>query len=544
MNMIQTRRKKAAVLVLMAVLLLAGAGFRFYDTGRSLYEKIQLFSEILRQINRDYVDEKDPTELIDNAIKGMVSGLDPHTTYLSADEFEKWNQSYEGYSGIGIAFDIIRQKITVMSVFREGPSDRAGLMPGDRIVAINGKSVVGMKRDDVPLKLMGPRGSMVTISVERRGWDRLKDFTIVRDEIHVESIPFAFMIKPGIGYINIDRFSSTTGSELEEKLNKLENLGMRSLIIDLRQNGGGYLDAAVDVVDKFLPGNRRIVFTQGRISESYREFFSTAQTTHPMIPVIVLIDRISASASEIVAGALQDWDRALIVGETSFGKGLVQSQYRFRDGSTLLMTTAKYYTPTGRLIQRPFDDKSQEEYYTEVWNDSLRQTRDKNISENREVFYSKILNRRVYGGGGITPDIFFNTRQDTVSQIVRRMIFHPERLFYTFVEDYLKDPLDSDMELNEFIKTYHPNGKVRQHFLAHVRKHGFEITDEEYTRNQSLILFMLKQTIANKVWGDEARYKVQVLRDYPLLESLDYMAAAEQLLAKAYSQTAVAGQSH
>ena len=519
--------------VLLSMFFLSGTPKFLYDSGRTLYDKIELFSQILRTIQNDYIDEKSSQELLENAIQGMVSHLDPHTTYMSSDQFNKWNQNFEGYSGIGISFDVIRKKITIMSVTADGPSDKAGLRPGDRIVAIDNQSAVGIKRDDVPLKLMGPKGTKVEVTVERKGWDETKNFIIVRDEIHVESVPYALMVKPDMGYMKIIRFSSTTGEEVEKKLLQLRSQGMKQLILDLRQNGGGYLESAVEVSDKFLPGGKRIVYTKGRMQASFREYFATDRATHPLIPVIVIIDRASASASEIVAGALQDWDRALIVGETSFGKGLVQSQYRFHDGSALLMTTAKYYTPTGRLIQRPFDDKSFEEYYTEVMIDSLRKNMENDRS--RPVFQSKILKRKVYGGGGITPDVFLSSEKDTSSQLIRRMLFYPQRLFYTFVEDYLKDPSEMKMELNDFLKNYEPNGKVMQHFLNHIRGSGFKISNQEFIQNSREIQFFLKQTIAEKIWGDEARYKVQILNDHQLLETLGYFLEAESLLKKAYS---------
>ena len=210
---------------------------------------------------------------------------------------------------------------------------------------------------------------------------------------------------------------------------------MRRLVIDLRQNGGGYLEAAVEVVDQFIPGGKRIVYTQGRIEDSFREYFSTYSALAPHIPVLVMIDRASASASEIVAGALQDWDRALIMGETSFGKGLVQRQYMLRDGSALLMTTARYYTPSGRMIQRPYGDKSHEEYYTEIFDDSQRDRLSHDISRPR--MNTLILQRQVLGGGGITPDILFSTDADTISDIIRRLVYHPDRLIFSFVNLYM-----------------------------------------------------------------------------------------------------------
>jgi carboxyl-terminal processing protease len=361
---------------------------------------------------------------------------------------------------------------------------------------------------------MGPKGSSVEVTVERTGWTRPKPYTLIRDEIHVKSVPYAFMLNNGIGYIGIIRFSSTTGRELEDALRKLEGLGMKQLILDLRFNTGGYLESAVDVVDRFLPGEKMIVYTKGRIQGSYREFFSTERNTHPIQPVIVLINRISASASEIVAGALQDWDRALVLGETSFGKGLVQSQYRFSDGSALLMTTARYYTPSGRLIQRSYSDKSSEEYYSEIADDSLREQN--NQDRSRPAFKTKILNREVYGGGGITPDVFLTAKQDTFSPKIRELVFSSERPLYTFAEDYLKLHPEIKKDFNDFLWNFRLDPSALQRFLTTVRNLGLSLSSTDM------------------IWGDEARQKITLLRDRQLQESLSYFARAEGLLTQAY----------
>ena len=532
------KRKKSQKRIILGIffglsfILITGATTRLYNYGRSLYEKIELFSEIIVKIKNEYVEEKDPQELIEDAIKGVVSSLDPHTTYLSAEYFKQWNQNYDGYSGIGVTFDIVKDKITIMSVFDDGPSDKVGLMSGDRIVAIEGKSAIGMKRDEVPLTLMGPRGTKVEVTIERRDWDEGRNFIITRDRVHVQSIPFAFMINPGTGYIGIIRFSSTTVEELREALKKLEAQGMKQLILDLRSNGGGRLDAAVDVVDKFLPRNKRIVYTKGRVRGSFREFFSTDRSTHTIQPLIVILNRASASASEIVAGAMQDWDRGLILGETSFGKGLVQRQYPFKDGSALFMTTARYYTPSGRLIQRSYDDKSLEEYYLEIVNDSLRRVQ--GMDDSRPSFKTLILGRKVYGGGGITPDAFILSDNDTLTTVVRKIVTSPHRLLYTFSEEYVKYHPELEKDANHFIRNYQPDSKVLQQFLKHIRNNGLKITNEEFLRNKKDIQYFLKQSIATEIWGDEARYKVRMLRDKQLLEALKYFPQAQKLLTRAY----------
>ncbi|MBN2102970.1 S41 family peptidase [bacterium] len=527
------RRHHIFILFFISLLWITGATSYLYESGRSLYAKIELFSTIFRTIQEQYVDETDSQDLIENAIEGMVSSLDPHTMYFTKEKFQEWNQDFEGYSGIGIYFDVIRGKITILSVISGGPSDKVGLHTSDKIIGINGKSAIGIKRDEVPLKLKGPRGSQVEILVERKGWKNPKSFTIIRDEVHIESVPYSFMIQPQTGYINIARFSATTEKEFQDALEKLDAQGMQRLVLDLRQNGGGYLESAVKVVDRFLPGGHRIVYTKGRVKNTFREYFSTSRTSHAHLPLVVLIDRASASASEIVAGALQDWDRALIIGETSFGKGLVQGQFPMRDGSALLMTTARYYTPSGRMIQRPYDQKTHHEYFTEIFNDDRRDQLEEDTS--RPMKYTLILNRKVLGGGGIMPDIEFSVENDTLSDVIRRLVYSPERFFFTYVDLNMRSNLKTKIEFNDFLKSYHVNGNNLQKFLEYIRKQGFKISNREFVKNKKDIEFFLKLSMASVIWGDEARYKLQMTRDRQLMEALTHLSSSEKILKRAYA---------
>ncbi|MBN2415934.1 S41 family peptidase [bacterium] len=532
MKKLPGKNKTALILIALFCAVSTGATLRYYDSVRDIITTLKIFNEVFQRIQEDYVEETVGTELIQDAITGMISELDPHSRYLKPDYFSKFNQDYAGYSGIGITFDVIRNKITVMSVIPEGPSDRAGLMVGDRIVAINGESAVGLDKDEAPRYLMGPQGTKVTVGVDRAGFTQPREFTIIRDKVHVESIPYAFILRPGLGYIGIIRFSSTTGSELKKHLLDLTSKGMKELILDLRHNGGGYLDASAEVADRFLSKGKKIVYTKGRTSDSFREFYSSDELTFTDLPMIVMIDRFSASASEIVSGALQDWDRALVVGETSFGKGLVQSQYRFRDGSALFMTTARYYTPIGRQIQRPYDTMSLEDYYTQIVDDSLRRQWENDPA--RPTYTTKLLRRRVKGGGGITPDIFITAEPDTVSDVVRALVRHPQRLFFTFIEDYLNGNSKPTISLTSFLREYQPEPAMLQKFLGYIRETGFQISDQEYSASRRDIQYFLKQSLADQIWGDEARYKVQLLRDEQLIEALTYLPQAHRLLQAAY----------
>ena len=520
--------------LILLVLTVTGFSSQAYQSGRNLYRELELFHSVLRTIETNYVDEKDPHDLVLHAINGMITKLDPHTNYMTAEEFNQWNQRFEGYSGIGIYFDVLKDKITVLSVIRGGPSEMIGLRAGDRIIAINGESVIGIKRDDVPLKLMGPEGTEVTITVERTGVKQPFTYTVIRKAIHLESIPFTFVLKPDIGYINVTRFSSTTENEFSEALEKLEKEGINSLIIDLRNNGGGYMDASVKMVDHFLPGGKRIVYTKGRIPESYREFFSSERITKKPYPIIVMQNRSSASASEIVAGALQDWDRGLVVGEASFGKGLVQSQFQFDDGSALLVTTAKYHTPTGRVIQRSYSDKSFEEYYTEVYSDSFNQANREHT--NQPKYKTLLLQREVYGGGGITPDVFLTPDSDTLTTILGRLVLSPKRFFFSFAQQCSKKNPGIGKDFNLFLAEYQPDAETLNSFYSYVQSEGFEMTRTQFQENQEDIRFLLKQHLAAAIWGEEARYKTQMLRDKQLVEAVKYLPRAAELVQKAYGK--------
>ncbi len=507
--------------------LLAGPLFTtISQVAQNLYLKTKILTMVLDKVQRYYVDEVDPGQLVEDAIKGMLAGLDPHTVYLTKEDFDKWRVDFEGYHGIGISYDIIRNKITVLTVNEDGPACAAGLLPGDRIIKVNGESVVGIKREEVPLRLMGPAGSTVTITVERQSWDRPRDFTLTRRQITLASVPYAFMLQPEVGYVRIARFTGSTVNELDNALRTLFSQGMKRLILDLRGNSGGYLQAAEQVADRFLPGGKIIVYTRGRISTSRQEFISTDQTTVPVIPMVVLIDHASASGAEIVAGALQDWDRALLVGQTSFGKGLVQTEFPFQDGSALLVTTARYYTPSGRLIQREFARRSREEYFAEAGSqDQLGPEEEK-----PRPAYPTSLGRTVYGGGGITPDVLVKPETRQLSAAFRRLFFAQERFFYTFCEAYAASHPELDQNLERYLEEFTPPEQMCTAFLQHVRKSGFAFSDSEFQQNKADIQLALKRELAFIFWGDVGRYRVSIQSDNQLKVAVEQLPQAERLL--------------
>ncbi|MXW04696.1 MAG: S41 family peptidase, partial [Gemmatimonadetes bacterium] len=360
--------KYAILLVFVAVgsFLLGSAADRTIHAADNIFSSTRLLMGVLNLVNDNYVEEVQPGELIYAAIDGMLEVLDPHSSFLSKESFAEMGERFSGkFYGIGIEFDVLDGFLYVISVIDESPSEAVGLQSGDRIVRIDGESAIGIKHDEVRQKLRGEKGTRVDVTIERPGVDERFDVTITRDSIPIRSVRTSFMLEDRTGYIQLIRFAKTTSRELETALDRLQQEGMERLILDLRGNSGGYLDQAVEVSSKFIPEGRVIVKTMGRNRSSNQTFKSISGVNHREMPLVILLDHRSASASEIVAGAVQDWDRGVIAGTRSFGKGLVQTLFaepHLTDGSALKLTTARYYTPSGRMIQRDYKNKSFQEY--------------------------------------------------------------------------------------------------------------------------------------------------------------------------------------
>lgn len=324
-------------------------------SGDNLYDQLKKYEFIFNTAYKNYVEPVDAQKLTEAAIKGMLNELDVHSVYIPAEQMQKVDEDFEGsFDGIGVEFEIINDTITVISPLSGGPSDEAGIISNDKIIKVNGEDVIGIEQSEVPKKLKGPKGTFVEIDVKRAGETDLLHFKVMRDKIPNHSILTYFVINgTNIGYVLIERFAQTTHQELVNAVTELKSQGMKRLILDLRGNPGGLFDQAVDIADEFVPRGDTIVFTKGRRPDDIAYSLSTNRGSLESVPVIALIDEGSASASEIVSGCLQDLDRGLVVGETSYGKGLVQRQYKPGDGSAFRVTIAKYYTPSGRCIQRP-----------------------------------------------------------------------------------------------------------------------------------------------------------------------------------------------
>ena len=494
-----------------------------------LYRKLTTLQEIIGLVNEHYVDPVNWDEVMEGAFDGLLENLDPHSNFIPKERLATITEEFSGrFQGIGIEFDIIDDWITVIAPVVGSPSERVGLRPGDKIVEIDGASAFKFSQEQVLHTLRGPKGSVVNIMVRRAGQERPLSFTIVRDDIPIYSVLASIMLNERIGYILVNRFSSTTADEVEAALRELEEQGMTRLLIDLRNNSGGYLEQAVEIVDKFIGVEDTLVFTLGRKSTMDQVHLAHRRGTHPDYPIIVLINRGSASASEIVAGALQDLDRGLIVGETSFGKGLVQRQWRLNDGSALRVTVGRYYTPSGRLIQRPYGDGT-DQYYRDLFSRTSDPEVMDSLLETLPRYYTR-AGRTVYGGGGIMPDETIRWNLKLTDQTLR-LLNNPERLFYQYSEQLSLELAGQFANVGVFLTEYKLGESQREHVADWLRKNGEEVLEEPLVKDWPYIANLISSEAAGLLWDRDALYRVRLERDNQVREALKLFDQAQELLA-------------
>ena len=458
-----------------------------------------------------YVDETDADKLVESAIMGMLEELDPHSTYSNAEEVKKMNEPLQGnFDGIGIQFNIAEDTLFVIQPVSGGPSEKVGIRAGDRIIMVNDTLIAGVKMttDDITCRLKGPKGTKVDVKVVRRGVDEPISFTIKRDKIPVYSLDASYMITPKIGYIKINRFGATTYEEFMDALASLKGQGLQDLILDLQGNGGGYLNAAIDIANEFLGAGELIVYTEGRRNPR-REFFAKGDGKHQSGRLVVLVDEYSASASEIVAGAVQDWDRGVVVGRRTFGKGLVQRPIDLPDGSMIRLTVARYYTPAGRCIQKPYE--SIEKYNADLIE---RYNRGEMMSADSIHFPDSLKcstlkkGRIVYGGGGIMPDYFVPV--DTAlftkyhSQLSNKGVLL--KVHFQWIDAYREEWMKEYGDYAVFCKKFELDDAMMQQLITEGEKEGVKFDEEQYQRSESLIKLQLKALIARDLWDMNEYY--------------------------------------
>ena len=479
--------------------------------GMSKSDKLNRMIDI---IQKEYVDEINADSLSELALEAVLSKLDPHSTYIPPSDLQAVNEDMEGnFEGVGIEFNVINDTISVVSVISGGPSDKAGILPGDRIITINGEKSSGVKitNENIIKKLRGKRGTEASVGIGRRGSDKIIDFQIIRDRIPLYSVDASFMLDKEIGYIKISRFAATTHEEYEKAMEGLQKQGIKKLILDLRGNPGGYLDQAIDIADEFLKNKELIVYTKGK-NRSEQKYYATSAGDWEENPLVVLIDESSASASEIVAGALQDQDRAEIIGRRSFGKGLVQEQMEFSDGSALRLTVARYYTPSGRSIQRPYTAGT-EAYYQEMYDrmESALQDEDTTKIIGDTVKYYTKNKKVVYGGGGIRPDI--SVKSDSADYEPDLIAIFKTGAINQFAFEFSDLNRETLKKSFPSYKTFATNSqasdKIKAAFVSYLKK-------KKETENIQLSASGVKRAkafIGRNIWGNEAYYYILALED-------------------------------
>ena len=475
--------------------------------------------KVFHLLQNYYVDTINTNRLTEKVIVEMLRQLDPHSAYIPKEEVKEMNEPLEGnFEGIGVTFNLLNDTIFVISPISGGPSEKVGIQPGDRIIKIEGENVAGVNISNkgVRSRLLGKKGTKVTIEVIRRGVPGLLEFTIVRDKIPIYSIDASFMINDSIGYIRLNRFSLTTIDEYIKAFRMLQGKNMKHLLLDLTGNGGGYLEVAVKLADQFLEDTKIIVYTQGEHAGKY-EYKASREGNFEQGKLVVLIDEGSASASEIVAGAIQDWDRGVIVGRRSFGKGLVQRPFDLPDSSQLRLTIARYYTPSGRCIQKPygagFVDYAQDLNKRYEKGEYLSQD---NIHLVDSLKYFTLKGKRtVYGGGGIMPDIFVPLDTSFVSDFYRKLLgkglLNRFALEYTDVQR--KNILTKYSDFASFNNGFFVDKELLDKLLLFAKKEKIEPKEKELEKSLEQISILLKAYIARDVWTNSEFYEVYNRKD-------------------------------
>jgi len=512
----------------LVLLILTMWGTISFSQNNSDKQEIQKIVTAMQIIDLAYVDSVDMQDIVSGAIVKSLKELDPHSAYISSEEVAKANEPLEGsFEGIGVTFQLFEDTILVISPVPDGPSEKLGILSGDMIVKINGENATGEKIDNewVMARLRGKKGTSVDVSIYRKGKKDLLEFRIIRDKIPLTSIDASFMAAPGIGYIRLNRFSKTSIEEFTSAITDFKSLGMTKLILDLRGNSGGYLNTAVELADEFLVSGKLILYTEG-LHSPRQDFFGSSTGNFEKGKLVVIMDEASASASEIVAGAVQDWDRGIVIGRRSFGKGLVQRPFNLPDGSVIRLTTARYYTPTGRCIQRSYENGT-EEYYKDfskrfehgeyVFADSIRFP--------DSLKYETPRGRIVYGGGGIMPDVFIpwdsTMFSDYYVELRRKGLLNTFTL--RFVEENRTELNEKYPSLDSFKENFNIEPAIIKNFQDLAEKEGVKFDEAGWKSSELLINTQIKALIARNLWDIGAFYEIMSVIDEEFHKAVDIL---------------------
>jgi carboxyl-terminal processing protease len=514
--------KRLIYILLSVVLPLCGAVAQ--TTGTEQMRKLQM-AEFA--ISHFYVDSVDEGRLVDEAIIKMLAQLDPHSTYSNAEEVKKLNEPLQGnFEGIGVQFQMVEDTLQVIQPVSGGPSEKVGILAGDRIIAVNDTAIAGVKMstDAIMSRLRGPKGTKVDLTVVRRGINDKLLFRVTRDKIPIYSIDSYYMAAPHVGYVRISRFAATTAEEFKKAFKELKKSGMNDLILDLQGNGGGYLNAAIDMANEFLDARQLIVYTDGRTTKR-SDFLAQGNGGMRSGRLVVLVDEYSASASEILTGAIQDWDRGVVVGRRTFGKGLVQRPIDLPDGSMIRLTVSRYYTPAGRCIQKPYDttaDKQREvvngKDNKESYQKDLLERYNRGEMVNADSIHfpdslkcqTKRLMRTVYGGGGIMPDCFVPVDTTTYTDYHKNIV--AKGIINKFVSKYIdanRANLNNTYKnFTAFNNRFSITDAMMNELVETSKADGVECDEQQLAKAASLIKVQLKALIARDLWGTSEFYQV------------------------------------
>lgn len=487
---------------------------RFGDVDVDQIKKLQMAQVAITSL---YVDSVDQKKLAEDAINGMLSKLDPHSSYTNAKETKKMSEPLQGnFEGIGVSFNMVKDTLIVLQVISKGPCERVGVLAGDRIVAVNGITIAGVKmeKDSIMTKLRGPKGTIANLDIVRRGTQGLLHFKVVRDKIPMNTVDAAYMAAPGIGYIHLDSFGATSGEEVHNKIAELQKKGMKDLIFDLSTNGGGYLNAAQEVASEFLPKGSMVVYTDGRVmprQELRAEGKGLMQTEGR---IVIMVDEFTASAAEIVSGAVQDHDRGVIVGRRTFGKGLVQRPIDLPDGSMIRLTVSHYYTPSGRCIQKPYVKGEKEEYNQDLekrYTNGELTSIDSIHLDSTKVYKTLVKQRTVYGGGGIMPDVFVPLDTTAYTPYYRALRRYNLINEYTlrYVDEHRKELKKKYKNFDSYVAKFVVPDALTDSIMAEGKRKKVEAKDnKELQATLEDLRFTLKSTIAYDLWDRNEYFRL------------------------------------